>query len=213
MKKFSQNSIVDFLIENFPQFKQKKEENVVSSLSANKLFNMWKSGNEKISNNIYNKPKNMSNTDIEMLQKEGLVSLIGDKIQITSKGSQVIKTMILGDDRSSFDDDGNVIDYKFASDYTQKPSKLKKQSKKNFDLWWKRFANISEEKINFSQIEEKARKMTELELYYAIRDLREVIKIQEKASIEGTMATPKLSYYYDELHIYAGEKARRQKKI
>jgi hypothetical protein len=210
MKKFSQNSLVDFLIDHFPQFKEKFKATVGED-SANMLFSMWKDKKNKISSNIYKKPSSLTDKELDSLIEEGLVARIGDKIQITSKGSEIIKTMILGDDRSSFEDNGKNVEYKAASEYVKTPSKLKKQSKKRFDQWWERFSQ-KVEVFDFTRGKARAMNMSSEELDYAIKDLRETIAIQEKSNREG-FNVPKLGYYNDELFVYLEEKKRRMPKI
>ena len=63
---------------------------------------------------------------------------LGDNIKITEKGSKVINIMILGDDRSIFEDEGIVIDYNMALDKT-KGIKTAKQLKVASTDWWSRF--------------------------------------------------------------------------
>ncbi|KKN50664.1 hypothetical protein LCGC14_0630480 [marine sediment metagenome] len=66
------------------------------------------------------------------------------------------------------------------------------------------------EKYDFASGEEKAQAMTSEALHHTIKDLRDVIKIQDAATREGTMHTPKLGYYFDELHTMVRELNRRQ---
>ncbi len=49
------------------------------------------------------------------METAGLVNKKNDKIEVTSKGIDVIKTMLLGDERSSYEDDGEIIDYRKAA--------------------------------------------------------------------------------------------------
>jgi hypothetical protein len=133
-KKFDQG-LVDFLLEKMPNLKQRfSKDKFVESNVASKLFDFWKSQQKSASSSqrIYSKPKNAQDFEIDTLSKEGLVRCIGDKIEITSKGSEVIKIMILGDDRSSFDDDGENIDIHTASANTNIRNKKKAD-------WWSRF--------------------------------------------------------------------------
>jgi hypothetical protein len=133
-RKFGQ-SLVDFLLEKMPNLKQRiSKDRLVDSQVASKLFDFWRSQQKSASSNqrIYTKPKNANDFEIDTLLKEGLVRCIGDKIEITSKGSEVIKIMILGDERSSFDDNGENIDIHTAS------ANINKRNKKKTD-WWSRF--------------------------------------------------------------------------
>lgn len=69
--------------------------------------------------------------------------------------------------------------------------------------------DFEREKYDFAAGKEKAKKMSSAELHYAIKDLKEVIEVQEKSSKEGA-STPKLGYYHDELHTYLAELKERQ---
>lgn len=53
------------------------------------------------------------------------------------------------------------------------------------------------------------RRMTDTELSWNIKDLQEVIAIQEPAARDGTMVCAKLGIYVDELHALAQEARRR----
>ena len=138
MKKFAQVSLVDFLVDMMPGLKENIENSSSKSKNAKTLFEIWKNGKLKISNRIY-RSVGTDNDKLEELQKSGLITIAGNRLHITDKGSDVIKTMILGDDRSSFEDDGKILDYKVASENIKTPSKLKKQGQKHASKWWDRF--------------------------------------------------------------------------
>lgn len=53
------------------------------------------------------------------------------------------------------------------------------------------------------------RHMTDSELAFTVKDLQEVIAIQEPAAVAGTMHCPELGRYVDELHACCQEKRRR----
>ena len=61
---------------------------------------------------------------------------------------------------------------------------------------------------NFAEGQARARTMSDAELLGALRDLREVIDIQEADSRQG-LVRPKLGYYWDEYHTYVAENKRR----
>jgi len=116
------------------------QKNKVNSGSAKKLFSIWKDDKNKISNNTYKRPITMSVSDVDVLQQEGLVKLIGDKIEITKKGNSIIRIMILGDERSAFDDSGSIIDHDIALANTKTPSmKSAKIASRHENMWWSRF--------------------------------------------------------------------------
>jgi hypothetical protein len=139
MEKFSQNSIVDFLVNLMPELARIKNE-FVNHTIADKLYAIWQNPENKVGNRVYKIPKTISAKDIEEMQKVGLVSKIGDTVQITSKGSNIVKTIILGNDKSALDKEGESRNYVTASKYVKLPSKLtRKNSSKFAQNWWKKF--------------------------------------------------------------------------
>jgi hypothetical protein len=106
---------------------------------ANNLYSIWKTKNNQLSKTVYKKPTALSSSEIEDLQKNGLVRLLGDRLEITSKGSNIIKTMILGNDISSFESKEDI-------DYSRAKKNIEARSRKNAekqkeqeDNWWERF--------------------------------------------------------------------------
>jgi len=137
MHKFTQFSLVDFLTNILPpDFKPRKD--ILDPKSVQVLYNIWKNPNNKIGNKVYKKPESLSQGDLDSLISYGLMQRAGNGLQITGKGSNIIKTMILGDDRSSYDEGGN-ISYITASNNVKrtKTNKLKNKNKKIDNLWWK----------------------------------------------------------------------------
>lgn len=63
----------------------------------------------------------------------------------------------------------------------------------------------------FQRYEEKAKKMSEEELSFALKDLREVIDVQESSVRQGGYH-PKIGFYWDEYWIYLDELNKRHKK-
>jgi len=132
MRKFTQFSLVDFLTKILPQdFKPRND--ILDPKSVQVLYNIWKNPNNKIGNKVYKQPKNISQGDLDSLISYGLMQRAANGFKITNKGSNIIKTMILGDDRSSYED-GRDLDYTTASKNTKR---LKKKNKKTDNLWWK----------------------------------------------------------------------------
>jgi len=134
-RKFSQ-SIYDTLIRLMPSLqKDNRDKNFVDPTIANSLFNIWRTSSNKINDNTYQRPATVSIDEVKNMQKAGLVRPVGNNIEITNKGSEVIKIMILGDDTSSFDPDVEV-------DYTQalkSAGQLKSANKVKVASWWDRF--------------------------------------------------------------------------
>jgi len=112
----------------------------INEKAANTLFSIWKNNNNKISDNVYRKPDVIAINDIDDMVKEGLVEFRQDRIYVTEAGDKTIKVMILGDDRSVFEDDGGMISHGKALSNTKRASKtVAKIAKKHEDLWWSRF--------------------------------------------------------------------------
>src|ERR1035441_3338763 len=63
---------------------------------------------------------------------------------------------------------------------------------------------------NFAEGKTRAKGMSIESLQYAIKDLKEVIAIQDQAQKQGHNM-PKLGLYFDELHTYAEELRSRSK--
>ena len=139
MKKQSHSSIWDNLIEIMPEFtdKIKKSHNFVDPIAAKSLYNIWRAGEKKKEKKIFKKPVTLGNEETMRMSDAGLIKIIGENIEITEKGSKVINVMILGDERSIFEDDGSNIDYNKALNNT-KGIKTAKQLRVACN-WWNRF--------------------------------------------------------------------------
>jgi len=134
MRKFNQVSIIDFLTNILPSDMVKKDTPHPQTIQ--KLYSIWKNPNNKIGEKVYKHPKNISQGDLDDLISHGLMQRTGGGLQITSKGSNLIKIMILGDNRSAFET-GRDIDYVTASNNIKLANKQKKKNKKVADVWWK----------------------------------------------------------------------------
>lgn len=120
MKKYF--SMFDFLQNNLVVNRQ----DYIDPVSASILFNIWKDKNSKIGSKTFNKNSNISTSGLQKLEKEGLINLYFDKIQITKKGADVIKVLILGDERSSFDQHKPEVNYIFAKNNIKVRKGIKK---------------------------------------------------------------------------------------
>ena len=138
MKKQGQSSIWDNLISIMPEFADKirKSPNYVDPIAAKSLYNIWRAGEKKEDKN-FKKPVTLGNEEQRRMADSGLIRVIGDNIEITEKGSKIINVMILGDERSIFEDDGTNVDYNKALNNT-KGIKTAKQMKVAYS-WWNRF--------------------------------------------------------------------------
>lgn len=143
MYRESQFSIHDYLSEIRPDLYKainEHKEKHVSPDSAKVLYSLWSDVKNKVSNKVYNKPVGLSETALEGLQRDGLIQNHQGKLVITAKGSEVIRVMVLGDNRSCFEDDGSQIEYKVAKVSTESPTRLRKKSKTVEDDFWSSFS-------------------------------------------------------------------------
>ena len=138
MNKKQSQSVVDFLIDMFPQFsgKVKRGKTFVDAKAANCLYSIWNNEKNQLSSKTLKVTSNVKESDLALMQQEGLVNKVGSNIEITEKGKEIIKIMILGDEKSIFDKIDKQIDFKTASSNVDSPSKLKKNKKKLEDIWW-----------------------------------------------------------------------------
>ena len=139
MKKNSQSSIWDSLINIMPEFTEqvRKSPNYVDPIAAKSLYDIWRAGEQKQAEKIYKKPVTLGHEETRRMADAGLIKTIGDNIEITEKGSKVINVMILGDDRSVFEDDGNFVDYNKALNNVGNIKTAKQL--KVASSWWNRF--------------------------------------------------------------------------
>lgn len=130
-------SLFDNLIRVMPELGLNLDigKDYVDPLAARSLFSIWRTAKAK-DKKVYKRPSTLSQDDINRMKKAGLVNFVGDKIEVTSKGEKVIKVMILGDDKSSFEDNGEIVDYNTALSNTKR-LKLAKNNK--VASWWDRF--------------------------------------------------------------------------
>lgn len=124
-KKESQ-SIWETIFENHG-FNNTIINNELSESSIESLYEIWSNKDNMISKNTYKKPLSVSSESIRNMEREGLVNFSHDKFNITKKGKEMLKTMILGDERSIFDENKH-INYKKAKANASYPSR-KKSSK------------------------------------------------------------------------------------
>ena len=139
MKKYGQSSIWDSLIRIMPEFTQqvKNSPTYVDPIAAKSLYSIWRTGEQKQADKIFKKPATVGKEEINRMKEAGLVKLIGDNIEITEKGAKIINVMILGDDRSIFEDDGSNIEYNKALNSTKGVKTAKKL--RVASSWWDRF--------------------------------------------------------------------------
>lgn len=136
MEKYSQ-SIFDSLMRIMPELKDNmiNGDESIDPIAAQALFQVWRTGSSS-NQKTYKRPTTFSHDDLQRMQKENLVRVIGDKFEVTEKGANVIKVMILGDDRSVFEENGLNVAYHDALSNTKNIKTAKKQK---VACWWDRF--------------------------------------------------------------------------
>jgi len=138
-------SVFDYLVVLVPDIINNiQSKNSIDPKTAKKLFNVWRNEENKISTGLFQKPVTMSTEDVSAMEKAGLVKSIGNKIEITSKGEEVIRVMILGDNDSIFED--NPVDYNKALATTKEPSvrtahnrSIRVANQQHETMWWDQF--------------------------------------------------------------------------
>lgn len=133
MKKFAQTSLVDYILNLRPDLHPNYQNNGVNASAAKILYKTWKNS-QKLSDKLIIRP-NLSESEISQLESDKLIERSGPDLKITSKGSSVIKVMVLGDESSAFDKNGKQVDYKTALDKT----KVRKKGQSQEDVFWSRF--------------------------------------------------------------------------
>jgi hypothetical protein len=114
LNKTAQQSLLDMLFQIMPELRDKMTAPAgvrTNNKAAKVLYTIWSKEANRISANRFRCPKAVMTNDKKLLESEGLVTASGDQLTITSKGGEVIKQMILGDNRSVFDYDGEPIEY------------------------------------------------------------------------------------------------------
>ena len=156
MYKYSQStrSLIDFLVQLVPDwnggpiFITTKPTNRIDDKAAKTLFAIWKDDKNVVDDKVLAKPVNIGIDDIDRMAQAGLIKSHGETLEVTDKGAEIIKTMILGDDKSAFEDMGDILDFKQALANTKpKLAKNKRKTKvaskqsKESGNWYKRLKN------------------------------------------------------------------------
>ena len=140
MYNYQQSSIADYLIKLFPNITNTSHNNDIDAIAAKDLFTIWINEKNKTGKATYRRDPVTPIHKIDRMKKAGFIRMFGNEVEITDKGADVIKVMILGDQKSIFEDDDSIIDYNIALSQTQQPLKMaQKISQTTSDIWWKRF--------------------------------------------------------------------------
>jgi hypothetical protein len=136
-------SVIDSLMDVLPELQIRRiQRKSIDPAAAKSLFSLWRNADNKAGHRLYKRPVTTPVHEVDRMKSSGLVQPIGKNLEITDKGAEVLRVMILGDNSSVFDDTGIVIDYNRALASSESPSihtanKLDKQASQN---WWKRYA-------------------------------------------------------------------------
>lgn len=115
-------------------------------LGAKCLYQIWKDNRNKIADGVYLRPVHVGVNEVKKMADHGLVRAIDDRLELTKKGSDVLKVMVLGNDPSVFKKDDVIKNYNESMSHTQNPTTVtahKKLAQKTEDLWWGRFDAIN----------------------------------------------------------------------
>ena len=136
-------SIADYLIRLMPGLNITVHEKArVNPMAAKSLFAIWNNTDNKINDNMYKKPTTIGRMQVEEIERAGLARQVGENLEITEKGADVIKVMVLSDNASVFEEDSMpTLDYATALSNTKNASRNtgKQLSKKASNNWWGRY--------------------------------------------------------------------------
>lgn len=116
-------SLLDYLTRLMPDLKDFRIITVnrptTNNKAAKSLFSLWKNEENATGSTTIKKPETMTSDEVDFLEREGLITSSDDSLIVTDKGQEVIKTMILGDDKSSYEDTGEILDLTVATANTK----------------------------------------------------------------------------------------------
>ena len=145
------DSFINSLMGLFPNITREENIHLVNRLGftsdrmgSKTLYNIWRDQDNKISETLYKRPVTISDDEVQKMEKAGLVRQIANNLEVTEKGKNAIKVMVLGNDASIFKaDDNNILDYDQSFAKTQSPEMLtankKSTTKTSQSKWWGRF--------------------------------------------------------------------------
>lgn len=140
LQKHGQSSIFDILLRMMPGLTDMvSRPGTADTKAANNLFDIWRNENNKMGNNLYHRPKTIAKSDIEDMEKAGFVRQVGSNLEITSKGEETLKIMILGNDKSIFDTTKTASYDEIVKEMNNPVKTAKKLQKAASNNWWKRF--------------------------------------------------------------------------
>lgn len=134
-------SLLDYLKLMYPgieDFKIISLKPRINEKAAKALYKMWKDEESKINEKEF-KISNFSHDELDLMEREGLISVSNNKSIITNKGSELLKTIILSDERSAYhkgiDDDINLSALSGTSKKVFRSANKKEEKSQN---WYRR---------------------------------------------------------------------------
>lgn len=137
--KTAQQSLLDLLLRMMPELQDGqggpmvlflKRPPTVDKKAVKALMSVWKDENSAIAYRKFKRPDDITSAEIDLMVKEKLIEDHGSELEVTAKGVEVIKTTILGDERSAYEDDGKPLDYEVALANTKPKRKMLKGAKR-----------------------------------------------------------------------------------
>jgi hypothetical protein len=136
MTKTAQQSLMDLIFKMMPDLQDGKhgpmvfliqKKSPINKKAVKTLMSLWDKDN--LSSRRFKRPDDISKNELDLLISEKLIKENGSELEITDKGIEVIKTSILGDERSVFDDDGKLLDFDIALSNTKPTRRITKRAK------------------------------------------------------------------------------------
>jgi hypothetical protein len=111
MHEKTSQSLMDVLIRLMPELRELRKGRADPKLATLLYNKIWSKENSRVAGKLFNRPDDLNAADVDRLKADGLINLKGHQIEITDKGAAVVRQMILGDNRSVFEDDGKPVEY------------------------------------------------------------------------------------------------------
>ena len=110
------DSFINSLMGLFPNITREENIHLVNRLGftsdrmgSKTLYNIWRDQDNKISETLYKRPVTISDDEVQKMEKAGLVRQIANNLEVTEKGKNAIKVMVLGNDASIFNADVKLM--------------------------------------------------------------------------------------------------------
>ncbi|NJL70398.1 MAG: hypothetical protein HC888_01710 [Candidatus Competibacteraceae bacterium] len=136
---YKDSQLADYLLQLIPGLKLFPSKPSINPIAAETLYDIWDDEKNHISDHILKKPTTVAADRVDLMKQEGLVKQNGNVLEVTDKGKNIIKTMILGNDSSIFDE--KKISLAEAEARIKQASVRRKNTKtaQVESSWWSRF--------------------------------------------------------------------------